>query len=462
MRPSGTPNRGQLKLGVILDGAGSTADGWRRPEIKPDASVDIGGYIDQARRAEQARLDFIFIADSLFITHDSAPHQLNRLEPLTLLSAVAGATSRVGLVATVSTLFAEPFTVARQLASLDLISQGRCAWNIVTSAVPAAALNHSRPVEFANNDRYKRAEEHVAACLALWDSWEDDAFVYDKASGTYFDRAKLHLQNFKGDYYQVTGPLNIQRSKQGRPVLFQAGASEQGRNLAARYGDAIFAMTSNMTAAKAYADDVRARAAHFGRQPDDIVFMPRISPIIGEDQNEVDTLYHQATRLADIEDAIRTMGIFFGNHDFSSYDLDGPFPDFDVATAPATDHRPDRDPLAYVETSTPESFAAAARQRDLSLRSAALEFFTPRTEFVGTPDEVAAAAERWFHAHAADGFIIRGGDFDRFSALCIPILQRRGLFRTDYEAETLRGNLGLRPAENRHTAERRRREESHA
>jgi FMN-dependent oxidoreductase (nitrilotriacetate monooxygenase family) len=440
-----------LKLGVILDGAGATADGWRRSGVSPNASVDINAYIDHSRRAEDALLDFIFIADTLSITPASPPHMLSRLEPLTLLSAVAGATSRIGLVATVSTLFTEPFTVARQLASLDLISHGRCAWNIVTSAVPAAALNHSRPGDFASTDRYRRATEHVAACLALWDSWEDDAFAYDKAGGTFFHREKLHTQNFVGEYFQVAGPLNIQRSKQGRPVLFQAGASGQGRDLAARYGDAIFAVASDMEDGKAYADDVRFRAEGFGRRPEDILFLPRISPIIGADQREVDALYRETTRLANIEGAVRAMEVFFKGYDFARVGLDVPFPDFEIPSAPvAAGAARGHDVLAYIETTGPEAFAQDARRRGLTVREAALEFMTPRTAFMGTPDEVADTLERWFLARAADGFIVRGGDFEAFSRLCIPILQERGLFRTCYEAETLRGNLGLAPAPNRH------------
>lgn len=356
-----------------------------------------------------------------------------------------------------STLFAEPFTVARQLASLDMISRGRAAWNIVTTAVPAASLNHSRPADFGSTDRYLRAEEHVAVCCALWDSWEDDAFVYDKANGVYFDREKLHALNFKGRYYEVVGPLNIQRSRQGRPVLFQAGGSSQGRDLAARYGDAIFAMTSNMEAGKAYADDVRARAVRFGRRPEGIVFMPRISPIVGATEAEVDELYRAATRLASLEDALRALGMFFGGHDFRRYRRGAPFPEVEIAPASAAEGAARADTLAYIETTSPERFTAEARRRGLTVEEAALEFMTPRTDFVGSPEMVAGAVQRWFAAEAADGFIIRGGDAQAFSRHCIPLLQERGLFRTAYEADTLRGNLGLPEAPNRYALKRRRR-----
>jgi FMN-dependent oxidoreductase (nitrilotriacetate monooxygenase family) len=454
-RVADVPQRaGMLKLGMIVDGAGTTAEGWRRPEVQPDASIDVRSYISQAQRAEQALLDFIFVADTLFISADAPPHALNRLEPLTLLSAVATATSRIGLVATISTLFAEPFTVARQLASLDLISDGRAAWNIVTSAVPAAALNHSRPGDFGLTDRYRRASEHVAVCQGLWDSWEDDAFVYDKTNGIFFDRAKMHGLNFAGEYYQAVGPLNIQRSRQGHPILFQAGASSEGRDLAARYADAIFAMTSNIGAAKAYGDDVRARAMRFGRLPQDLIFMPRISPIIGVTEREVDEAYREATRRGDLALALRGLSDFFGGYDFSTHGLDAPFPDVPIPSAPPAVGKSGANTLSYIETTHPERFARDMHDRGMGLRDAALEFLTPRTAFVGTPESIADTAELWFRSGSADGFIIRGGDFEAFARLCIPILQERGIFRDDYEADTLRGNLGLPFVPNRHAASR--------
>lgn len=449
---------GGMKLGVILDGAGATAEGWRRPDVQPNASVDIQWYISQTRKAEAALLDFAFIADTLFITPDTAPHMLNRLEPLTLLSAVAAHTSHIGLVATISTLFTEPFTVARQMASLDLISGGRAAWNIVTSAVAAAALNHSQAADFGTADRYRRAAEHVAACQGLWDSWEPDAFIYDKATGVYFDKDKLHTLDFKGTYHQALGPLNIQCSRQGHPVLFQAGASGEGRDLAARFADAIFAMTSNMDEAKAYADDVKGRTEKFGRSPEDLVFMTRISPLIGANQAEVDELYRETTRQVDIADALYALGLFFGGHDFTGYPLQAPFPDLETASAEAPDRMKGADRLSYIETATPAQFLSDVRQRKLSLQDAALEFMTPKTDFIGTAESVADAMERWYLNHAADGFIIRGGDFAAFTQLCLPILQERGLFRTQYEADTLRGNLGLPASTNRYALARRKTE----
>ncbi|WP_366932658.1 NtaA/DmoA family FMN-dependent monooxygenase [Sphingopyxis sp.] len=223
-----------IRLGYMDDGVGGSTWGWRQPGVDPDASVSIARYEDTARRAEAAKLDFLFIADSLSIGPTSSPHFLNRLEPLTLLSAVSRATSNIGLAATISTSFEQPFTVARQLASLDVMSRGRAGWNVVTSALEGAALNHSCATLDEHDERYRRAEEHVDVCRGLWDSWEDDAFVHDKAAGIFFTPEKLHPLGHKGAFYQVKGPLNIRRSPQGHPVIFQAGASKAGRELAAQ------------------------------------------------------------------------------------------------------------------------------------------------------------------------------------------------------------------------------------
>ena len=444
--------RRQLRLGVILDGAGATADGWRRPGVRPDASVHIDSFIAQAQRAEAALLDFIFIPDTLYITPQSAPHLLNRLEPISMLSAVATHTRHIGLAATMSVLFADPFTVARQIASLDLISNGRAAWNIVTSAVAPAALNHSLPADFGTTDRYQRAAEHVAVCQGLWDSWEPDAFTYNKTSGQFFDKDKLHPLHHTGKYYSVAGPLTIQTSRQGHPVLFQAGGSSQGRDLAAQFADGIFAMVPNMDDALDYISEVRARAATYGRSPDAITFFPRISPLVAETESEVTELYLALTRLNDIDDAIHVLGQYLPGHDFTRYPLDAPFPAITLAPPDPAAAKPDR--LSYIETVPPEDFVARVRREGLSLREAAQQFMTPRTGFMGTPAQVADTIAQWLDTGAADGFIIRGGDFEAFAHLCIPVLQQRGLFRTAYEADTLRENLGLPPSRNRYAKAR--------
>ena len=253
-------SRAQLKLGAILSGAGTTQDGWRHPGLPGDASIDINWYVANARKAEAAKFDFVFIVDSPYITPDSAPHFLNRLEPLTLLSAVAVSTSRIGLVATLTTSYNEPFNVARQFGSLDLISKGRAGWNVVTTGLEGAAGNYGREEHFPHAVRYRRAKEHLDVVRGLWDSYEDDAFPRDRAKGVFLDKSKQHALNHHGEFFSVAGPLNISRSRQGHPVIFQAGGSEDGRDLAATSADAIFTGQETFEEAHAFSLDIKQRA----------------------------------------------------------------------------------------------------------------------------------------------------------------------------------------------------------
>jgi FMN-dependent oxidoreductase (nitrilotriacetate monooxygenase family) len=275
----------------------------------------------------------------------------------------------------------------------------------------------------------------------LWDSWEDDAFTYDKESGVFFDPDKLHSLNHRGEFFHVAGPLNIQRSKQGHPVLLQAGGSDQGRGFAAKYADAIFAAITSLDAARAYGGDVKARAANYGRRPEDIVFMPRISPVIGRTASEAEEKYIESTKLVSWEEAIGNIGFLF-HHDFSRYNPDGPFPDLEGLE------------VVRENRSMTDESRRDAYERRLTLREAALECTTPRSDFIGTPETVSAALEHWATQGAADGFIIRRSSFDEFLDGCIPILQDRGLFRTEYESDTFRGNMGLAPVPNRYAAAR--------
>ena len=237
---SSKANNRQLKFGFVLHGVGAGWGDWRHESAVTDASVNFGFYREQAQLAEQARFEFLFVADSVHITERSSPHYLNRFEPLTILSALAAVTSKIGLVGTVTASYSEPFTVARQFASLDHISGGRAGWNVVTSWLDGSARNYGRAEHYAHGDRYRLAAEHLGVVQGLWDSWEDDALVRDKATGRFFDPEKLHRLDHKGEFFSVEGPLNISRSRQGQPVIFQAGASEDGKNFAARSADAIF------------------------------------------------------------------------------------------------------------------------------------------------------------------------------------------------------------------------------
>ncbi|WP_127496741.1 LLM class flavin-dependent oxidoreductase [Paenibacillus glycanilyticus] len=431
----------QLKLGAELNGVGNSIAFWRHPEIPINASVSIDFYKKQALKAEEGKFDFLFIADGLFINEKSNPHFLNRFEPLTLLSNLAGATSNIGLVATVSTSYSEPFTVARQFASIDQLSGGRAGWNVVTSSLEGSALNFGKGEHPNHGLRYEIAEEHLGVVKGLWDSWEDDAFIGDKVNGVFFEPSKLHTLNHKGPHFSVRGPLNVARSKQGYPIVFQAGASESGRDLAAKSADAVYTPYGTFEEARAYYRDVKARAETYGRKADEILIFPGISPIVGRTEEEAERKYQEIVELVEIKQALNYLGRFFDHFDFSIFPLDEPFPD--IGDVGSNSFR-----------STTDMIKRDAREQKLTLRQVALRVSTPRTAFFGTPEKVADRIQEWFEGGAADGFniytVVPNGLID-FVDLVVPVLQQRGLFRTEYESDTLRGNLGLSVPRNHNT-----------
>jgi FMN-dependent oxidoreductase (nitrilotriacetate monooxygenase family) len=437
-----SPSR-QLKLGFVLHGNGVGWGDWRHKDAQPSASTDFRYYKRQAQLAESGKFDFLFVADSVFITPQSSPHYLNRFEPISILSALAGVTDRIGLVGTLTVSYSEPYNVARQFASLDHISGGRAGWNVVTSWLEGSAANYSKPEHPAHNVRYQIAAEYLDVVQGLWDSWEDDALTHDKASGQFFDPEKLHRLDHQGPFFSVRGPLNIARSPQGQPVIFQAGASEDGINFAARRADAIFVGHSNINEAKTYYRDVKARAAAFGHHPGPLI-LPGLRPVVGRTAAEAEEKYQELVQLTSIENALRMLGRPFNDHDFTVYDLDAPFPE--------VEHLGLNSNQSYVLKIT-----RAARERNLTLRQAALEFATPRSEFSGTPEHIADVMQLWLEEEAADGFNIFESiphQLDLFVETVVPILQARGIFRKDYEGETFRDVLGLPFPENRHTAAR--------
>lgn len=437
-------SRTQLKLGAILSGAGTTQDGWRHRDLPGDASIDIDWYRANAVKAERAKFDLVFIVDSPYITPDSAPHFLNRLEPLTLLAALAGATSHIGLVATLTTSYNEPFNVARQFASLDLISRGRAGWNVVTTGLEGAAGNYGREEHFAHDVRYRRAREHLAVVRGLWDSYEDDAFPRDKAKGVFLDRSKQHALHHRGEFFSVAGPLNISRSRQGHPVIFQAGGSEDGRDLAATSADAIFTGHETFDEAQAFYRDIKRRAELAGRGRDEILVFPGIAPVLAATDEEAEATVAAQNQKVDLTKALVQLGRPFNYYDFSRHPLDEPFPD--LGDLGANGYR-----------SHAERIKQIARDGHLTLRQTALRFAVRRSPFVGSPVTVANEVERWFREEAADGFNIGIGgpsDLDRFIAEVVPLLRERGLFRAEYEHDTLRGNLGLAVPANRYTVAR--------
>jgi FMN-dependent oxidoreductase (nitrilotriacetate monooxygenase family) len=439
------PKQKQLKLGAIIHGVGGNMSSWKHPDAIVDARVNFKYYKEQAQKAEAGKFDLLFIADGLFINEKSIPHFLNRFEPITILSALASVTSKIGLVGTLSTSYSEPFTVSRQFSSLDHISDGRAGWNVVTSPLEGSALNYNKKLEEHPDHpkRYRIASEYLQVSKGLWDSWEDDAFTRDKTSGVFFDPDKLHRLDHKGEFFSVQGPLNIGRSKQGRPVIFQAGSSEDGKNLAAKEADAIFTGQPTVEDAKRFYEDVKGRAVGFGRNPDEIVVMPGIGPIIGVTEEEAERKYQDVANLVTIGEALAYLGRFFEHHDFTQYDLDAPFPDLGELGKNSFQ-------------STTDRIKQNAQEEGLTLRQVALQSATPRPLFIGTPTQVADRIQEWYESGAADGFIVGSGvpnGLSDFVDLVIPILQERGIYRTEYESDTLRGNLGLPFPTNRYVKE---------
>jgi len=428
----------KIKLGALTMGCGGPGrhNLWLDPELPADASVNTDWYIDIARQAEAALFDLIFIVDSQYITPGSPSHYLNRLEPLTLLSALAVTTRNIGLVGTLTTSYNEPFNVARRLASLDLISKGRAGWNVVTSGDAGTAGNYGRDEHYDYDTRYARALEHVAVVQGLWHSYEDGAFPRNRATGQFLDPSRMHALNHKGEHFSVVGPLNIQRSPQGQPVIFQAGDSQQGRELGAATADVIFTHAASIEQGQAFYRDVKDRAARLGRDPEQLLVLPGAEIYVGdtdEHAREIERHYHQQDHSFEL--ALKEFGRNFGWHDFSQYDLDAPFP---------------QESLEHARSSfftNAKRIADQAREQGFSLRQA-VEFgrkLRPGA-FVGSAETVAAKMTEWFEARALDGFNIyigHPGQFRRFTEQVVPLLQERGVYRTAYEGSTLRESLGL-------------------
>ena len=427
-------NQRKMRLGAFLAGTGSNMASWRHPDAVPDAAINLDYYKQLTRRAEAAKLDFVFFGDGLYISEKSHPNFLNRFEPLTLLAALAMDTKQIGLAATLSTSYSEPFTVARQFASIDHISDGRAGWNIVTSPLEGSALNYSKAEHPQHDLRYRMAAEYLEVTKGLWDSWEDDAFVRNKETGQFIDPDKLHRVNHKGEFFSVQGPLTISRSKQGRPVLIQAGSSEAGKEFASQVADAVFTGQPTIEDAQEFYQDVKDRAVKNGRRPEDMLILPGCNPIVGSTPEEAEAKYQEIANLVVIDDALNYLGRYFNDIDFTQYDLDEQFPDLGDFARNGWESATDR-------------IKKVSREERLTLRQMALRSTTPKSPFIGTPEQVADAMQDWFEAGAADGFMMNASvlpqGFNDFVDLVLPVLKDRGLFRTEYEHDTLRGNLGL-------------------
>ena len=432
---------GKMRLGAYFNPTGHHVASWRHPRAQADAHVNLKHYVEIVQTAERAKFDMIFFADGVATRQADIEAQcrsvqfIANFEPLTLLSALAMVTERIGLVGTMSTSYNEPYNVARRFASLDLISGGRSGWNLVTSGQMAEALNFNRTEPWPHAERYKRAHEFAEVVMGLWDSWDDDAFVRDKETGIFFDRDKMHYLNHKGKYYSVRGPLNVPRSPQGWPVVVQAGASDDGKELAAEFAEAIFSPHLNIPEAKAYYDDVKGRMRKFGRDPEHVKILPGLSVIVARDEKEARKDYEFLQNLIHPIVGREILSTMLGEMDLRPYSLDEPLPD---PLPPSNGSRGHYD-----------SIVAMARRENLTIRELGRRVAGARGKnvFVGTPTQVADYMEEWFVKGACDGFNVMppyiSGAHDDFCEMVIPELQRRGLFRTEYEGKTLRENLGL-------------------
>lgn len=421
----------RLHLGLFLQGAGHHASGWRHPEAR-SGSENFDHLREMAQIAEAAKFDLLFLADGLATGKGVHPSQAARLEPLVLLGALAASTSKIGLAATASTTYGSPFHLARAFASLDLISKGRIAWNLVTTSYARAAANFGSEPHPDHADRYAVAEEFIDVVKGLWDGWEEDALPKNKATGVYYDADKLHALDHRGRYFTVKGPLTVPRSPQGHPVVIQAGSSDAGQQLAARTADIVFTAQQSLSDAKAFYAGLKARMAAFGRAPETLAVMPGIFPVIGATRRQAQDKLAELERWMDINDALPLLSERLG-HDISSYDLDRGLPEL-----PETEQLKSRQKLLI----------EMARREGLSIRQLAQRVATARGHIivVGTAGDVADTMQAWFEERAADGFNVMPawfpGEMTTFAAEVIPILQDRGLFRRDYESDTLRGHFG--------------------
>lgn len=437
-------SRRNIQLGILIQGPGSHMNSWKSEDVPVDGSINFNHYVSVTKKAEEAGFGFAFIADGLHINEKSIPHFLNRFEPLTLLSALAAVTKKIGLVGTVSTTYSEPFNIARQFASLDKISGGRAGWNVVTSPLEGSASNFNKGNHPEHSLRYKMANEYLEVTKGLWDSWEDDAFVRDRETGEFFSRDKMHRLNYNGEFFTAQGPLNIDRSKQGQPVIFQAGASKTGRAFAAKHGEAIFTHSTTLESGQEYYRDVKAQVVENGRKADEVLILPALSPIIGATVDEAEQKYHEIKNLLSIEEALNYLGRYFDHFDFSQFPLDEPFPEIgDVGKNSFQ--------------STTDEIKKMAKEENLTLREVALRVATPKGEFFGTYEQVANKMMEWVKNNAADGFVLSmpvlGKQYDDFIENVIPILEEKGYYNRNYEGDTLRENLGLSFVKNRYAKE---------
>jgi FMN-dependent oxidoreductase (nitrilotriacetate monooxygenase family) len=426
----------KMSINLFMHGSGHHEAAWRLPASRPASPLDFEHYRHATTIAENAKLDSIFFADGLSTGMDVRRNLMGVLEPIGLLAALSAVTDRIGLIATASSSYNEPFNLARRFASLDHMSNGRAGWNLVTSGSLAEARNFGLEEVPAHADRYRRAEEFIEVTTKLWDSWEDDALLGDKESGVYVETDRLHAAEHEGEFFRVAGPLGVPRSPQGRPVLIQAGSSEEGRDFAGTHAEAVFTAQRTLAEGQEFYADLKRRAVAAGRDPSQILILPGISPFIGSTEEEARAVERELHELVQPEYALKQLTVFL-EYEFTLDQLDEKFPDL-PDQAPVEGHK-----------SRYELIVGLARSEDLTLRQLIGRLAGGRGHrtLVGTPEQVADDLQLWFEDGAADGFNFMPpsipDQLEVFVDEVVPILQERGLFRTEYEGTTLRDHYGL-------------------
>jgi alkanesulfonate monooxygenase len=441
-----------MKLGAFFHPTGNHVAAWLHPDAQIDAGTNFRHYAEITQTAERGKFDLMFVADAV-ATRDGKIEALSRwpqymayLDPLTLLPALAAVTTHIGLCATATTTYNEPYHIARKFASLDHISCGRAGWNVVTSSNVSEAFNFGRERHYEHDARYDRAIEFVEVVKGLWDSWDDDAFVRDRKSERYFDPAKLHYLNHRGEHFSVRGPLNVARPPQGHAVLFQAGSSEVGREVAARFAEGVFTPQHTLTSAQEFYRDLKGRMRKYDRRPEALKVMPGLNAIVGQTRKEAEELHHFLQSKIHPDVGLELLSNQLGGFDLSEYDLDGPLPDI-----------PEQQ-FALSGLGNTRNIIRWARVERLTIRQIYQRFAAARGQrtLVGSPSEIVDNMEEWFRGYGVDGFLFHPshlpGGLDDFVALVIPELQSRGLFRAEYHGTTLRENMELERPKSRYVS----------
>lgn len=424
-----------MNLGLFIFPFGHHLGAWRHPDAKENIAFDYRYLLDIVQKAEAAKLDMVFFSDTVAERQNQAmTPQATSFEPTTLLAALATATQHIGLVATMTTSYNAPYNVARRFASLNLLSQGRIGWNVVTTSYLPEAQNFNKTQHLDHGERYQRAHEFVDVVKGLWSGWQPDALTFDQQQGTFFNPEKLSVLNHQGRYFNVRGPLNISYLDYDAPVIVQAGSSGPGQALAAQHAEIVFTVQSVFSEAQSFYRSLKRQVIAAGRSADSVRILPGISFFIGDSESQAQERYQQLLELIPVNEAVAMLSDQLGGFDFSSYDLNAPLPELPPSNAGQTRR---------------ENIIALAKRENLSIRDIALRHAVTagHLEVVGTPTQIADRMEAWFREGACDGFNLKPpvfpADADKFYQTVLPELRRRGLFRSQYPSRSFRSNLGI-------------------